>query len=129
MEFPDHYYPNGSIQYPPQSEVLKFLHSYADRFDLKKLIKFSHLVVRVLPIENGKWEVIVKDLPNNKFETKIYDAVFVCSGHFAAPKIPDLPGTDEFNGKMIHSHDFRTSEDFRGKYFIINIILNSFRIQ
>lgn len=116
MEFNDHSYPNGTVPYPPQSEVLKFLHSYADRFDLKKLIKFNHLVVRILPIENDKWEIVVKDLCTNQFETKIYDVVFVANGHYSKPVIPAIEGADEFKGKMIHAHDFRNAEDYRGMY-------------
>lgn len=114
MEFPDHHYPEGTIPFPPQAEVLKYIHSYADRFNLKKYIKFSHLVVRVLPIENGKWEIIVKNLPNNTFETRIYDAVFVANGHFSKPRFPNVPGADDFNGKLMHSHDYRRAEKFFG---------------
>lgn len=117
MEFPDHAYPNGTISYPTQSVVLNYLRSYADRFDVKKHIKFTHLVIRVLPIENGKWEVIVKDLRNDKFLTLIYDVVFVCTGRFSTLRYPSIPGMDEFRGKSLHSHDYRTAETFRGEEF------------
>lgn len=116
MEFPDFPYPDGTPSYPPQSRVLRYLHDYADHFALKKHLKLNHLTIRVVPIENGRWEVIVKDLQNNKFETLIYDIVFVCNGHFAAPRYPDIPGFDQFKGKVIHSHDFRTAEAFHGGY-------------
>lgn len=116
MEFSDHKYPEKTLPYPPQSEVLNYLQSYADRFNLKDHLKLSHSVIRIQPIENDKWEIIVKDLPNNKFETKIYDAVFVCSGHFSAPRIPNIDGASEFNGKIIHSRDFRSAEAFFGNF-------------
>lgn len=45
MEFHDHPYPNGTKGYPPQADVLKYLHSYAERFDIKRHIKLSHLVI------------------------------------------------------------------------------------
>lgn len=115
MEFKDHHYPNGTLNYPPSAVVLKFLQSYADRFNLKKHIRFNHLVIRVLPLENEKWEITVKDLPNNKYETKIFDAVFVCNGHFATPKSPAIEGAKKFKGKLIHSHDFRNKDAYRGK--------------
>lgn len=115
MEFIDHSYPNGTKSYPPQVEVLKYLHSYAERFNIKSHIKLNHLVIRVVPVENEKWEVIVKDLPNDKYETLIYDLVFVANGHFASPRYPSVPGLDEFKGRTLHSHDYRTSEAFHGK--------------
>lgn len=114
MEFPEHPYPKDTISFPPQAQVFKYLNSYADRFDLKKYIKLSQLVIRILPIENDKWEIIVKDLPSNTFNTLIYDVVFVCNGHFATPRYPNIPGTNDYKGKIIHSHDFRTAKAFRG---------------
>lgn len=119
MEFPGHSYPKDTISYPTQPHVFKYLHSYADRFSLKNYIKLNHLVIRVLPIENDKWEIIVKDLPNNSFKTLIYDAVFVCNGHFVTPRYPNIPGTNEFKGKIMHSHDYRTAKKFRGEKVLI----------
>lgn len=115
MEYPDFPYPSDTIPYPPQRQVLNYLHSYAYHFGVTKHIKFSHLVVSVVPIENGKWRVIVKDLPNNKYETLIYDIVFVANGHLSEPRYPNIRGIEEFKGKCLHSRDFRTAESFRGK--------------
>lgn len=113
MELSGFLFPKSVTSYPLQEEVLSYLHSYADHFDLKKHIKLSHQVLRVLPIENGKWEIIVKHLPSKKYETEIYDAVFVCNGHFSKPFYPNIPGLNKFKGKMIHSHDFRTAKTYR----------------
>lgn len=114
MEFPDFPYPEDTSSFPSQSDVLNYLHSYANRFDLKKHIKFSHLVLQVAPVEDEKWEIVVKNLPNNTYETNIFDAVFICNGHYSVPKIPNIPGADQFKGKILHSHNFRSAEKFRG---------------
>lgn len=116
IEFPDHRHPNNIPSFPTQADILKFLHSYADRFDLQKYIKLNHLVIRVLPVENDKWEVIVKDFAKNEFIKNVYDAVVVCNGHNFAPRIPDIEGVNEFKGKLIHSHSFRTAEAFYGRF-------------
>lgn len=118
MEFPDFHHTNDSASFPTQADILKFLHAYADHFELNKRIKLNHLVVRVLPVENGKWEVLVKDLPNNKYMTTIHDAVFVCNGHYFAPRLPEIEGANEFKGKLLHSHDFRKAEAFKGRQFV-----------
>lgn len=119
MEASDHPYPVDTVPFPSHTEVLKYYNSYADRFDLRKHIKFGHLVIRIKPIENDKWEIIVKDLPNNQFEMEIFDAVFVCNGHFASPRIPDIAGASEFQGKIIHSYEFRVPEKFCGDLLIL----------
>lgn len=115
MEFPDHKYPENTISYPPQGDVLKFIHSYADRFNLKRHIKFLHSVISVKPIEDEKWEIIVKDLLNKSFETIIYDAIIVCNGHYFKPRIPNFDEVDSFVGEMLHSHNFRTAKAYSGK--------------
>lgn len=120
MEFPDHPFPNDTMSYPPHTEVLKYLHSYANRFGLKKNMKLNNLVVRVLPIENGKWELMVRDLPNDTINIMHFDVVFVCNGNFASPRYPDLPGIDEYKGKLVHSHDFRTPKTFRGMSHLLH---------
>lgn len=114
MEFPDFHHSNDSASFPSQPDILRFLHSYADHFDLNKHIKLNHLVVRVLPVEDGKWEILVKDLPNNQYMTQIFDGVFVCNGHYFAPRIPEIEGANEFKGRILHSHDFRKADVFKG---------------
>lgn len=114
MEYPDHKYPENTISYPPQRDVLKFIHSYANRFDLSRHVKLSHLVISVKPIEGEKWEIIVKDLLNETFETIIYDAIMVCNGHYFKPRIPQFDGMDSFVGEMLHSHNFRTAKAYCG---------------
>ncbi|XP_031617452.1 senecionine N-oxygenase-like [Contarinia nasturtii] len=114
MEYPGHKYPNNTQSYPPHEEVLKYLNSYAERFDLKKHIKFHHFVDKIHSIQNDQWIVVVKDLPNSRTVSAIYDAVFVCVNMFSSPNYPQIEGANEFKGKIIHSHDYRRAEDFRG---------------
>lgn len=121
VKFPDFHHSNDTASFPTQADILKFLHSYADHFELNDHIKLNHLVVRVLPVENedGKWEVLVKDLPNNRYVTRIFDAVMVCNGHYFAPRIAPIEGANEFKGKIIHSHDFRKAEAFKGQNVLV----------
>lgn len=47
-------------------------------------------------------------------ETSIFDAIFVCNGHSSVPSIPKYDGIDEFQGRHLHSHDYRRAESFKG---------------
>lgn len=115
MEYSDHVYGKNIVPFPHRKDIWNYLNSYANRFDIKKYTKFNHLVTDVTPIESEKWKVVVKDLPNNKFESNVFDAVIVCNGHNSMPKIPLFEGADVFSGKMLHSHDFRNAETYIGK--------------
>jgi len=41
------------------------------------------------------------------------------SRHYSDPKIPSLPGLEEFPGRVIHSHQYRSPEDFAGKKVVV----------
>lgn len=96
-------------------EVVQFLHSYADAFGLRQFIRFQHQVVRVLPIKNSQWEVLVKDLLSNEYSTEIFDYVMVCNGHHFHPMWPTIKGQELFHGVQKHSFDFRVKEEFKGE--------------
>lgn len=131
MEYIDHVYVRNTIPFPHREVIWNYLNSYAIRFQLKKHIQFNHLVTNVQPIESGKWKVVVKDLPNNKSVSNIFDAIIVCNGHNSVPNIPVFEGIDDFTGKILHSHDFRNADSYSGKKLITfstrNIFRNFFR--
>lgn len=114
MEFFDFPLPSNIPAFPSQANILKYLHDYAEHFDLKRHIKFNHEVVRVQPLQDDRWHISVHDLLNEKLLTNIYDTVFVCNGHFFEPSIPKTEGAETFKGKLFHSHDFRSADHFKG---------------
>ena len=48
-----------------------------------------------------------------------FDYVVVSTGHFSVPFIPEYEGMKSFPGRIMHSHDFRDAEEFRGKNVIV----------
>lgn len=69
------------------------------------------------------FQIIVRDLPNDKVTTHIYDAIFMCNGHTTTPSWPDIPGMEKFRGVSIHSHDYRKPEAYKGKSSGIKILI------
>lgn len=49
----------------------------------------------------------------------MFDSVMVCSGHYSVPVTPSLPGIEQFEGKLLHSHDYRQPEDFTGQVVLM----------
>ncbi|XP_058836358.1 senecionine N-oxygenase-like [Topomyia yanbarensis] len=113
-------YPDSDIEsndsYVSQEEVLKWLMGYADKHDLSRLIKLEHQVIRVAPFrgDGDQWVVNVKDLRDNLFFTYKFDFIMVCNGHYSTPLIPEYPGSDQFKGLLMHSHDYRSEDRFKG---------------
>lgn len=66
------------------------------------------------------WQVIAEDLITKTACTEYFDAVMVCNGHNALPRMPDdKPGINEFVGIQIHSHDYRVPEPFKNMNVLI----------
>lgn len=155
MGFPDFPMPSTLRKsYIESGAVLSYLQTYANHFKIVERIRFRHYVIRVRPVEGSKWEVskcmaflcsilgeslkiikyfaqiIVKDLLNNKVNTLIYDAVFVCNGNLNTPAIPKpYPGEKLFRGKQIHSHNFRRKEAYEGEGLSRGLVASNFEFR
>ncbi|KAJ0779759.1 putative flavin-containing monooxygenase [Helianthus annuus] len=115
-------------EFPTQQEMIDYIRSYANRFNLMPHIKFHSLVKGIsydgpssdawsvwngtgeaFPPE-GKWNVTVED--TKTATTKVYtvDFVILCVGRFKdvpnMPKFPAGKGLEVFRGKAIHSQTF-----------------------
>ncbi|XP_070507386.1 senecionine N-oxygenase-like [Chironomus tepperi] len=119
MCYPNEPFPKQPESFVSSAEVLNYYIRYAEKFNLLSRIKFEHHVFRVRPLLNDKWEIIVKNLRNDNFETHIFDSVLVCSGHFHTPYIPNQKGQKLFKGKQMHSHTYRSSKIFNNEMTLI----------
>lgn len=114
MNFPDFEYSIENKWFLEQPEVLEFLQNYAEKFNVNQVMRLRHCVIRVAPTQDKKWEVIVKNLKADKYDTEIFDYVMVCSGHYSNMRVPDYKGRDSFQGKQIHSKLFKDKDDYKG---------------
>ena len=104
ISFRDFPMPDRYPDYPHHSEILEYLHSYADAFGLRERIEFGTEVQHAERLEGGGWRVHLADGSSRSF-----DALLVCNGHHWDPAYPDFPG--EFVGPAIHSHDYIDPSD------------------
>ncbi|XP_072931635.1 senecionine N-oxygenase isoform X2 [Epargyreus clarus] len=122
MGFPDFPIPESDKSYLPAKDMLAFLQLYADKHGITQHIKFKHHVQLVIPKQGPSgelWDVTYKNLNNGVSETKEYDYIFVCNGHYNTPFIPNIPGLKKFQGDVLHSHDYRVPEVFTGKRVLV----------
>ena len=98
-------------RYPGHAEVLSYLQRFADAFDVERLISFNAKVLRVH--RGDKWTLLI-DSKKGRIEEK-FDALAVCNGHYAEPRVPNIPGIKSFPGLMMHSHNYRARDSFTNK--------------
>lgn len=46
---------------------------------------------------------------------ELFECVLLAQGHHAKPKKVQFPGQENFQGRIIHSHDYKESRDFEDK--------------
>lgn len=123
LGYSDHPLPEHYPDFPSHSEVMAHLEAYADRFGIRQHIRFNTRVEDIRPgpdtaRPDGTWQVRLHD-----GQTRQYRAVLVANGHLWDPRWPDFPGT--FDGHVVHSHHYRTSEPYRDKNVLVVGIGNS----
>ncbi|CAH1788030.1 unnamed protein product [Owenia fusiformis] len=122
MAFSDYPMPPQYPPYLPWEKFTEYLQNYADHFNLAKHITFNTKVVSVDPVEDkeGRWKVCVSNGDSkSEFETKFFDHVIVCAGFFKNPVIPEIPGLQNFKGKVMHTHSYRSPEVFKDKTVLV----------
>ncbi|KAK8325992.1 hypothetical protein V6Z12_A11G088500 [Gossypium hirsutum] len=108
--------------FPGHEEVLKFLEDFARDFRLMELIRFGHEVVRVELTDEARHKWVVESRTReteSRWESKeeVFEAVVICNGKHTEPKIVEFPGRDAWPGLQMHSHSYRTPEQFENKVF------------
>jgi len=97
--------------YITQPEILDYLESVVDRFDLRRHFRFGTEVTSAIYQEDENlWEVTTDT-------GEIYRAKYVVNavGLLSAINFPDLPGLDTFEGETIHTAAWPEGTSLAGK--------------
>ncbi|KAF9904097.1 Cyclopentanone 1,2-monooxygenase (CPMO) [Linnemannia zychae] len=144
MAYSDFPIPLDWPTYLPNTKVALYLDKYAERFDLKRHIRFSTQVVEVKELhdEQKRWSIRfhpVRPATANasadstqepEIQEEIFDYVMMCSGHHWKPRYPSFLGMDSsdpeaFTGEQLHSHFYRQADAFRDKTVVVVGLGNS----
>jgi trimethylamine monooxygenase len=63
--------------------------------------------------------VTVHDLVADTVASDVFDYVVVASGHFSTPNVPYFEGVESFPGRVLHAHDFRSADEFKGQDLLL----------
>lgn len=102
--------------YPPRAVLHDYIVGRIEKSGVKSYIKLNTAVRWVAYNDDtGTFSVTVKDLVTDQITTSDFDYVIAASGHFSTPNIPEFDGIRSFPGRVMHSHDFRSADEFAGK--------------
>lgn len=108
IDFP---FPDDTPLYPDHAEMSGYFERYADRFDLRRRIRFGVRVKTVEPRE-GRFRITL-----NGGEVTAFDGVVVATGHQSVPRHP--PEIEGFAGAYIHAHSYRLPNPYADKRVLV----------
>src|SRR6266540_2098019 len=109
-ELPFLSYPKHYPKYPSRSQIVDYLDSYAEKFRLD--IRFNQQVVSAV-YQNEQWEVQTQDTLHQASN------LVVASGYNREPLLPNWPGQNLFQGKILHSSQYKNGELFKGQRVLV----------
>jgi cation diffusion facilitator CzcD-associated flavoprotein CzcO len=100
-----------SRRFAPQPEILQYLRDTADKYDLRRHIRF-HTEVSAATFDEGAggWHIELSD-----GTTHDADVLVAATGQLNRPAYPRIPGIETFAGEMFHSARWNHDYDLAGK--------------
>lgn len=106
--------------FPPREVLYDYITGRAKKSGVRGLIQFSTAVRHVAyDTDSGQFSLSIENLSTAEQRTEQFDYVVVATGHFSVPNVPDFPGIESFPGRVMHGHDFRSADEFKGKDIIV----------
>lgn len=137
---------NSVPSFLSHQEVQTYLEDFAESRALLPLIKFESTVESISythcsgdgalasigPSSPRSWRIIASSSPSipatqNSLSDCVkseeyFDAVIICNGHYNVPLIPDdqkIGKLSEFDGEIMHSVDYDTPDQFKGRSVLV----------
>ncbi|KAI1305222.1 Dimethylaniline monooxygenase [N-oxide-forming] 2 [Halotydeus destructor] len=106
-----------------QRDAQKYLEDYVDHFELRRHIRFNSTVTDVSRRKDLTWRIDYRDTDGD--QSDVYQAVIICTGLQCEPHTPDIPGLKDFKGTVMHTSQYKSSHNLRGKDVLIVGLGNS----
>ncbi|HCH24851.1 MAG TPA: potassium transporter [Oceanospirillaceae bacterium] len=116
----DEHFGREIASYPPRAVLFDYIEGRVKKANVRSWIRFSNVIRSVAYDEaSEQFLVVAEDLPKRHQYEEKFDHVIVASGHFSTPHVPEYPGFNDFNGRILHAHDFRDAVEFKNKDILI----------
>ena len=111
-----HFPPNWPV-YIPKDKLANWFESYAEAMELNYWTG-TEFEAGSYDEAAGHWKAIVRRADGSKRELHPRHLV-LATGVSGIPNIPDIPELHAFRGKVMHSHEYRDAEPWRGKRVVV----------
>jgi len=103
-------FPDSVEKYPSRQAVVDYLEAYTKHFNIQPRLDEEVTAIRR---ENGEWHTRTSKSAYRS------ERVVIASGYNRRPVVPKWQGSDSFEGRVLHSAEYRNGEPFRGKRVLV----------
>jgi cation diffusion facilitator CzcD-associated flavoprotein CzcO len=118
-EFPDFPMPDSWPDYPHHSKLLSYLEHYAEHFGLRSAVWFGTEVIRVEPVDGGRWDVTTHSTGGGAQRTQRYAGLVIANGHNWWPNLPAYEGLEGYRGQVMHASVYKDPAQLRGRKVLV----------
>ncbi|MEO7317284.1 MAG: NAD(P)/FAD-dependent oxidoreductase [Ginsengibacter sp.] len=116
----DEHFGKSISSYPPRPVLFDYIQGRINKSKAREFIRFDTVVRWVnFDEKTQKFTIVLDDLKKNKTYTEEFDYLIVASGHFSTPNMPYFNGIENFPGNVIHAHDFRGADQYKGQDILL----------
>lgn len=96
--------------YPERLQVVEYMDQYQKEMSINPIF---NTVAKSVQKEGDFW---ITETTNGSFKSK---NVIMATGPFGQARTPNFKGMDTFSGKIVHSSQYKTGKDFKGKKVLV----------
>ncbi|KAG5585419.1 hypothetical protein H5410_045853 [Solanum commersonii] len=108
----------SSPKYLSKNEFIQYLDEYVRHFNIKPKLQ-TCVELAFYNNEEKKWNVQSRDVATGEMELYACNFLNLATGENNESYIPKVVGIDNFNGKMIHSSDYKSGEKYNDKKVLV----------
>ncbi|MGF2949897.1 NAD(P)-binding domain-containing protein [Microbacterium alcoholitolerans] len=111
-------YPTTWPSFLPKDKLAQWLEAYAEAMELNVWTDCE--VVRAERDKaSGLWTVRIRRSDGSITERAAPQVVLSTGGHSGVPKLPRIPGLEDFAGRAFHSSEYHSADDHAGEQVVI----------
>jgi cation diffusion facilitator CzcD-associated flavoprotein CzcO len=114
MEYSDFPMPKSYPDFPHHTQIAQYFDNYVDHFGFREKITFKTGVEKAVRAADGTWSVTL-----DSGESRPYDALVVANGHHWDPRWPEPPFPGDFDGQVMHAHEYIDNEPMKKRNVLV----------
>ncbi|PKY01124.1 FAD/NAD(P)-binding domain-containing protein [Aspergillus campestris IBT 28561] len=122
-------WPPGTPDFVSHQVIKEYIQDTAETGGSEEVTIYGAKVTRVCkvgPVWRVSWVTrrgAARDAGSEREKTSYFEAVIVASGHYHAPRVPDIPGLATTKAthpsRITHSKEYRTPRDYKNKTVLL----------